>query len=357
MSMKNLQTGAEDVTWNLTDLYSSEQELETEMSEIEVEAEKFAAQYRGHVDSLTAGELSDSLHSFEGLQDRLGRALTYVFLNWCTNTEDAERGALLQRIKEQGTLIGQAILFYEIELIQMDESRAIQLLSSPELDGFRHYLEVLRLRQQHILSEPEEKILAEKSVTGTEAWSRFFDETLGRTRFSFGGKEITEQEILSKLHDSQRSTRRDAALSFTVGLRGQLKNLTYIFNTVLAEKSSDDRLRKYKHWLSSRNLSNEITDEAVDALISSVVRRYDLVARFYNLKKRILGLDQLKDFDRYAPVGETDHHYTWEEARDLVLEAYSSFHSEMGNIASTFFQEREAAHSVIERYRRYTRTS
>ena len=340
MTKKSLQTGAEEVKWDLSDLYSNAESLDKEVVEIDAEADEFAETYRGRINLLNAEELAESLRSFEKLQDRIGRAFTYVFLNWCTNTDDSERGALMQRIREQGTLIGQKVLFYEIELIQMEEARADQLLRSPELDKFRHYLEILRLRQEHILSEPEEKILSEKSVTGPEAWNRFFDETLGRARFCFRGEELTEQEVLSKLYDAERNVRKDAADSFTAGLQKELKSLAYIFNTILAEKASDDRLRKYEHWLASRNLSNEITDEAVEALITSVTNRYDLVARFYTLKKKILGLDELRDFDRYAPVGEADCQYKWEEARNLVLESYSSFHPHMGAIASDFFEHK-----------------
>ena len=326
--------------WDLTDLYSDHESLEREIAEVDSEANEFARIYRGKVDSLNAEELADSLSLFEKLQDRMGRAFTYVFLNWCTNTDDSERGALMQKIREQGTLIGQKVLFYEIELIQLEDNKAAKLLSSRELDSFRHFLEILRLRKKHILSEPEEKILAEKSVTGPEAWNRFFDETLGRARFSFRGKELTEQEILAKLYDAERNVRKDAADSFTEGLRKQIKSLTFVFNTILAEKASDDRLRSYDHWLASRNLSNEISDEAVDALISSVTDRYDLVARFYRLKKRILGLDELHDFDRYAPVGEADNQFKWEDAKRLVLEAYTAFHPQMGTIANDFFERR-----------------
>jgi oligoendopeptidase F len=337
MSNRNSQTGAEGIQWDLSDLYSDPGILEKAVEGTSAEVDDFAKTYKGRVASLGAAHLAESLRQFELLQDKLGRAFTYVFLNWCTNTEDSERGALLQRVREQGNLIAQKILFYEIELIQMEDAKASQLLASSELAHFKHFLEVLRLKQKHVLTEPEEKILSEKAVTGPEAWNRFFDETLGRTRFDFRGEELTEQEILSKLYDADREVRKDAAGSFTSGLHTQLKSLTYIFNTILAEKASDDRLRNYDHWLASRNLSNEISDEAVEALINSVTKRYDLVGRFYSLKKRILGLDELHDFDRYAPVGGPEDLYQWEHTKSLVLEAYSSFHTKMGSIASKFF--------------------
>jgi oligoendopeptidase F len=114
--------------------------------------------------------------------------------------------------------------------------------------------------------------------------------------------------------------------------------LTYIFNTILAEKASNDRLRNFPHWLSSRNLSNEVADETVNALIEAVTSRYDLVARFYALKRRLLGLDELYDYDRYAPVGEADTRYDWDDARDLVQRSYANFHPELGSIVNFFFE-------------------
>lgn len=347
MKKQNSQTGAEDVKWDLSDLYSDSESLAKDMEEIAAEADEFAETYRGKIAKLAAAQLAEALRRFEMLQDRLGRAFTYAFLNWCTDTEDSDRGALMQRIREQGTLISQKILFFEIELIQLDDVRASQLLASTELAGFKHFLEILRLRQKHILTEPEERILSEKSVTGPEAWTRFFDETLGRTRFDFRGEEFTEQEILSRLYDAERDVRRDAAQSFTAGLRPQLKNLAYIFNTILAEKASDDRLRNYDHWLASRNLSNEIADEAVEALISSVTAHYSLVSRFYNLKKKILGLDELHDYDRYAPVAGADDLYHWDRAKELVLEAYTAFHPQMGAVADDFFRYRWIDAAVV----------
>ena len=324
----------------MSDLYTDVQQLEQEITALDSEVDGFAKKYRGQVGSLSPAELLQSLQAFEALQDRMGRAFTYVFLNWCTRTEDPASGALLQKVREDGNRIGQKMLFYEIELIQLEAEKATGLLQSPEIAHYKHFLETLRLRKKHILSEAEEKILAEKSVTGPEAWNRFFDETLGRARFTYRGKELTEQEVLARLYDSDRENRKDAAASFTSGLQEEVKTLAYVFNTILAEKASDDRLRKYTHWLESRNLSNEIADEAVETLIDSVTRRYDLVARFYNLKKRILGLEELVDFDRYAPVGEAKHTFHWDEARELVLDSYSTFHPRMGQIAGYFFEKR-----------------
>ena len=334
------RTGAEKVRWDLSDLYSNVDELRQDLAHVEREAEAFAQKYRGTLKQATAAVWREALEAFEALHERLGRAYTYAYLYWSTDTTDPQRGALLQEVRERYTAITQQMLFFELEWVLLPDEQAEALLSRQELAAYRHYLELQRRYRPHVLSEPEEKIMAEKAVTGRSAWNRLFDETLGAARFPFREEELSEQEILAKLHDPDRDVRRDAALGFTEGLEKHLRTLTFVFNTVLADKATDDRIRKYRHWLESRNMANEITDEAVQALVDAVTSRYDLVARFYTLKRRLLGYDVLYDYDRYAPIGEAATTYTWEEARDLVLEAYESFHPEMARIASLFFERK-----------------
>lgn len=336
----DFHTGAEDVAWNLADLYPSEAELEPDLDRADGDADSFASRCRGQVEALSSAHLAEALGEYERLHNRMDRAYTYAFLNWCSDTNSAATGALLQKVQEQYTRIGQKILFFELELLQIPEERMAELINDSILSGYRHYLETLQLRKNHVLTEPEEKVVAEKSVTGINAWVRYFDETLSDARFDFKGKQLTEQQVLSKLYDANRDTRREAALSMTAGLRRHLRSITYVFNTVLNDKASEDRMRGYAHWLTSRNLSNEISDQSVDALIEAVTSRYDLVSRYYTLKRRQLGLDQMFDYDRYAPVAENPRRFTWSEAQELVQASYQKFHPQAGEIAARFFEER-----------------
>ena len=338
--MKSTETGAEHVHWDLTDLYESADILRSDLEDAEKEAANFAHQYRGTIASLAPGQFADALHTYEELLDRVGRAYTYAYLNWSTDTEDPQRGALLQHVRERYSRINQDLLFLEVEWSQLEDARADEMLEHSDLAWLKHYLELLRLRRRHILSEAEERIISEKSVTGRSAWNRYFDEVLGAARYELDGDRLTQQQILAMLHESDRDLRRRAALSFTEGLQGDHRHLTYISNTILADKASDDRLRGYDTWLSSRNLDNEVSDETVDALINAVTSRYDIVARYYRLKQRILGLDEMHDYDRYAPVGEADRHYSWDEAREVVLASYGDFHPRMAEIAGYFFDRK-----------------
>jgi oligoendopeptidase F len=333
-------TGAEDVRWTLDDLYPDTAALDADLAAADAGAERFAEAYRGRLSDLEPTSLAEAMETLEGIHDRLGRASTYAYLRWSTNTEDAARGALLQRVREATTQTGQRLIFFDVEWAKLDDETAARFLSAEALAPYRHYLELQRLQREHILSEGEERVLSEKAVTGRAAWNRFFDETLGAARFELRGESLTEQAVLSKLHAPDRSLRRDAALALTEGLERLSRPLTYVFNTVLADKASTDRLRHYDHWLASRNLSNEISDDAVEALVDAVTGRYDLSERFYRLKRRLLSVDELMDYDRYAPIGEAERRYGWDEARATVLDAYDAFHPRMGEIALEFFEGR-----------------
>ena len=335
---KAKKTGAEKVHWNLDDLYSDAKALEEDLRQIDSAAEAFEKRYRDRVSTLDASGLAQALKEFETVHEGLGRAYTYAYLNWSTNEESADRGALLQKVRETGTQIQQKVLFFELEWVEIEDEAVKKLFKSPKLDPYRHYLEIERLRKPHVLGEPEEKILSEKSVTGRQAWNRLFDEILAAARFSFNDQQLTEQEVLAKLYGAEREVRKLAAQSLTDGLQQHLRELTFIFNIILADKTSDDRLRNYPHWISSRNLANEVSAETVQSLIEAVSGRYDLVARYYNLKKKLLGLDKMYDYDRYAPLEKVEVFCPWERARDTVLKAFGSFHPVMESVAKDFFE-------------------
>lgn len=333
------RTGSETVRWTLSDLYPDAAALEADLAGALEEAGSFSEDYHGRLHELDAAGWAGALSRFAALHDRLGRAFTYAYLHWSTNTIDPERGKLLQSVRERYTEAEKQLLFLELEWIGLADESADTIIRSEEIRPYRHYLEVLRTRAKHVLTEPEEKILAEKAVTGRAAWNRLFDQTLGAATFSVNGESLSEQEVLARMHDADREKRRAAALGFTDGLQTHLRTLTFIFNTMLADKSSDDRLRRYPHWLASRNLANEVSDDVVQALVEAVSGRFDLSTRYYALKRRLLGLDEMFDYDRYAPLPESDSFFEWTDAKRIVLDAYHAFHPEMGRIAGRFFDE------------------
>ncbi len=337
-----IPTGAEDVAWDLTDLYAGmdDPQLNADLDAADAEAAALDAAYRGRIAALSAAELAALLTRYEALLERAYKASSFASLNWTQNTEDPARGALLQRVTEREAQLNQKLVFLELELAHTPDDVAAGWLAAPALARYRHWLEVVRLYRPYLLSEPEEKILSEKAVTGRNAWQRFFDEIHAAARYELDGEKLSRDQVLSKLYLPDRALRQRAAAAVTAGLRELRRTSTYIFNTILADKASDDRLRKYPTWLSARNLANQVDDKTVEALINAVTSRYDIVARYYRLKRRLLGLDELFDYDRYAPLPAADRHFSWEEARELVLDAYGQFHPRLAEIAGWFFERR-----------------
>jgi oligoendopeptidase F len=336
------EAGAQGITWNLDDLVAppAETRIDAALAEAERRIDGFAARYRGRVAGLSGREMRDLLLQYEGILEQVGAAESFASLSWSTQSDDPARGALLQKVMERQSRLSQKSVFLDIEWANVPDEPARALIDDPLLSRWRHWLVISRRYKPHLLSEPEEKILSEKSVTGRNAWSRFFDETLAGTLYEWEGGMVPQEVILRQMYLPDRATRRSAAASLTKGLRGLQRATTYVTNTLLADKSSDDRLRRYPGWISARNMDNQVDDATVDALAGAVTSRYDIVARYYRLKKRLLGLPELFDYDRYAPLPVKERRFTWSEARDTVLAAYGRFHPRMAEVASLFFDKR-----------------
>ncbi len=342
MTEKKNTYGAGDIYWDLSDLYDSinSKELKGDKQRVVQLAEEFATKYRTRVEVLTPAEFSTALEELETIYDIIGRMNSYAYLIWSTNTADSNYGKLVAELTELSSEVQQKLVFFDVEWLAIDEEEAAHMIQDNALLHYRHYLETSRRFKPYILEEKQEQIMTAKSVTSREAWVRFFDETMGAARFDLDGETLTEQEVLSKLHESDRDLRKRAAESLTTTFKNMSRPLTYIFNTILADKSTNDKLRGYPSWISSRNLSNEIDDETVETLVNSVTGQYDVVQRFYKLKCDLLGYDKMYDYDRYAPILETKTRIQWDEAKSTVLESYSGFHPEMGRIAGEFFENK-----------------
>ncbi|MEX0823649.1 MAG: M3 family oligoendopeptidase [Balneolaceae bacterium] len=339
---KKENSGAENIHWDLTDLYNSpdDPQLKSDKNNLHKKADKFAKKYRGRVAQLNAKEYAEALEEYEKLIGKAHKIGSYAHLVWSVNTEDPVLGKLLQEASEMGSELSQKLVFFDVEWYKLSDEQASKLIESDELKKWKHYLEVNRLYKEHTLSEEAEQVMSAKSVTGRAAWNRYFDETLGAARFQLDGESLTEQQVLSKLHNPDRELRQKAHTSLTETFKDHSRTLTFIFNTILADKYTNDKLRKYESWIDSRNLSNQTDSETVNTLIHSVTDHYHLVQRYYNLKKRLLGVDELFDYDRYAPIAKTTQKVKWSEAKEIVLDAYSDFHPEMGNITSEFFEKK-----------------
>lgn len=331
---------AEEVVWRLEDLYlgPDDAQIETDKSWCREQGERFALMYKGKVASLGPSELLAAIRQLEDFQERAQKLYSFAYLFFAVQTQNPRAGSLFQSMQEFYSLLHRDVLFFELEWTQLEDAQARQSMDHPDLAPYRHYLESVRRYKPHLLSEAEERVLAEKEPIGASAWNTLFDKVLSQLRF--GERERTESEVLSDLYHANREVRQAAAGELTEGLSGVLHILTHIFNTILLDKAINDRMRKYPHWLRARNLGNEADDKMVEALIAAASSRYDLVQRYYSLKRRLLGYDELFDYDRYAPLpGLSENVFSWEESKKIVLAAYEDFSPRMAEIVRKFFDE------------------
>jgi oligoendopeptidase F len=332
----------EQTAWDLSPLVdgAGDEGARAQLAEALERARAFAGLHAGKVTQIDAPTLEEAMRELAAIQELAGRAGTYAGLCFSVDTSDPAAGALLQEVQERSTEIETTLLFFELEWASLCDEHADALLADDCLSFCAHHLSNVRRYREHLLSEPEEKILAEKSVTGASAWSRLFDELTSAIEVGVDGETVALDVALSRLALPDRDLRRTTAEAVTEALAPGLRTRAFLFNTLLADKATDDRLRRYPNWLASRNLSNEATDESVAALVEAVRARYELARRWYRLKAQLLGVDRLADYDRMAAVTEDEVTYSFAEAREIVLDCYSSFSPELGAAAKGFFDGR-----------------
>jgi oligoendopeptidase F len=335
-------TGAENVIWDLSVFYSGVDDpiMESDMQALSVGFDDLAARYKGKVATLNARQMAGALEEMIAAYDKAGRIASFAGLLYSTDTTNPQYGALLQKITEWDSAQDQKMVFFDLEWNNADEGHVEELLADEAVAKYRHYLEAKRRFKPYQLSEEVEQVLIDKSVTGRNAWTRFFTQIMGALRFEYDGQSLNQSQILAKMYDPNRETRRKAADSVTAALKSKSMELTYVFNVLAADKASDDTRRKYPSWISARNLSNKAPDMVVEALIKAVTSNYDIVVQHYHLKRRMLGLDELTDYDRYAPLPfRSETEYTWDEARALVSRSFTQFSPRIGQITERFFNE------------------
>ena len=280
--------------WDLEPLVEGEGQegVERRLSDALMRASSFAERHAGKLGELSSMQLRDAMGELASIYELVARAGYYAALRFSTDTADPANGALLQRVQEQETAIQTTLLFFELEWAALADERAEELLAGEGLEFCAHHLRNVRRYREHLLSEPEEKILTEKSLTGASAWSRLFEELTSAIEVTLPGtgdgegEQVALDVALSRLSLADREVRRTTAEAVTAALAPGLRTRAFLFNTLLADKATDDRLRSYPHWLAARNLANEASDESVQALIEAVRSRYEIPRRWYRTAAR-----------------------------------------------------------------------
>lgn len=340
-------SSADGVAWDLDDLYlgADDPRIDWDLEISLARAQAFETAYRGKIEpGPSPALLLAALTELEALCEQLDRPGTFAGLRHSAKTDDPARGALLARTRERRTEANRHLIFFDLEWVKVGDEAAEALIAAPELARYRHYLTKTRAYRPHLLSEAEEKILEEKDVTGRAAFVRLFDETTSALLCPFEQQDgsvsrLSVQQALARLYEPDRDVRRRGALALTAALKENARLITYVFNTVVLDHKSNGTLRRFAGPMEPRHLANEIRGEVVDALMTAAERHHPTVQRYYTLKGRLLGLDQLEDYDRYAPLFDDLPACDWPTARRTVTESYERFSPRAGAIVREFFEK------------------
>ncbi len=329
--------------WDLRDLYPAPDSpaLAADLDRAEQAAKAFELGHAGKLAALPGRTLAAAIGEYEAVEEILGRVMSYAQLLFSGDSTDAVLGKFYQSMSERVTAISSHLLFFTLELNRIDDAVLESRLADPDLARYRPWLRDLRVFRPHQLDDTLEKLLHEKEVTGRQAWSRLFDETIAGLRVQIGDESLTVSDALNRLSDTDRSRREAAGHAIGATFAANARLFALITNTLIKDKEIIDTWRRYPTPGSYRNRSNMVEDEVVQALVTAVTSDYPRLShRYYSMKARWLGLEKLQHWDRNAPLpGDVDRTIPWDEAQSRVLGAYGAFSPELAKVGQSFFDK------------------
>lgn len=331
-------------SWNLQDLYNGikDPKIQQDIQRLETEVVTFSSQYEGQLTTLNALQFAKSLSTYEQISMDLAKLYTYGYLLFAENSSIADHTNFFQSIKETVNALSVKLIFFTLEINDLpEETIGKHMQESTAVGKYKPWLHNVRITKPYSLPKDMEKILHEKDIASCSNWQRLFDETFGALTVDLQGEQKSISETLNMLSAANGATREAAAHGFARVLQQNINLFSLIYNTIIKDKEIEDRWRKYPTPISSRNIENQVEDHVVQTLIATVKQDYpNLSHRYYGLKAKWLGQRKLAYWDRNAPLpGEEEQTISWEEARDIVLQAYQEFSPEMAKIAKMFFDK------------------
>ena len=339
---------AEGIRWDLSDLYAAHDDprIDLTIKDCHARAERFADRFRALMqdrETLTAGSLLQGLRELEIIYESLGRVGSYAGLLYAADTAKPEYQDLTQRVEQRSTEVRNLLLFFELEWLKFDDTIASRLMADPTLEAYRHYLISLRRYRPHTLTELEEKVINDRDNTGRNAFGRLFSEITSSLTFAFekqGEKaDLNLSQILSLLHEPDRALRQSAMDTLYKGLSQHGQVLTFIYDTLIQDQLTMDRLRSYPDPMAQRHLFNEIDGAAVKTMMAVVEENYGLAHDYFRLKAKLLKLPRLALYDQYAPAGKEVKPFPYQQARQVILAAFDAFDPKFRQIAAEFFDK------------------
>jgi len=343
----NASSGSDELgnlpVWDLTDLYASDDapELSRDLDWLEQECTAFAADYQGKLADLDAAGLLNCVLRNEKINSIAGRIMSYAGLRYYQLTTDSDRTKFMSDMQEKITIFTTPLVFFTLEINRIeDEALDAHFAANADLARYKPVFDRIRAMKPYQLADELERFLHDLGVL-VDAWERLFDETIAGLTFQVEGQELNIEGTLSLLTEQDRSKREAASRELARVFQANVKTFARVHNTQSKEKEIMDRWRGMPTPQTGRHLSNDVEPEVVEALREAVVAAYPKLShRYYELKRKWLGLDRMQVWDRNAPLPMEDSRVVdWAQAEKTVMEAYEAFDPRMGELAAPFFSK------------------
>jgi oligoendopeptidase F len=333
--------------WSLADLYTAPDapEVARDIDAAAAAAQRMKERYQGKLTKLGSdgAALASAIEEFEQLVETMGKLGSFAGLYYAANQADPDRAKFYGDISEKLTAISTDIIFFDLELNQIDEPVMAEALKDPKLARYKPWIDNVRKEKPYQLEQKLEELFHEKGQTSSAAWTRLFSETMTALRFPIAGEPepLTLEPVLNLLSDPAEEKRKAAAEALAAVFKENVRLFTLITNTLAKDKEISDRWRGFKDVADSRHLANRVEAPVVDALVESVHDSYPKLShRYYAMKAKWLGKERLPHWDRNAPLPDKpDKIFAWPEAQQIVLGAFAGFAPEMAGIAKEFFDK------------------
>ena len=346
MKQKNYQNLTKNTlgklpVWNLKDLYESPKakNLNNDLNQLRRITKKFEKKYTYKITKLSPSQLLKAIIELENIDIKIDKIMSYAHLLVAEDGNNEKNKIFYQQMQEQITNIASSIVFFSLELNEVSNAKLNKIYADKKLEPYKNWIKNIRKFKPYQLDVKTEKLLQEKSITSRSAWVRLFDDTIASLKFPFKGKNLSSAEIFNFLSDKKESNRKKSAEVVSAVLKDNISLFTSITNNLAKDKSINDKWRGLPNPVSSRNLSNVVEDEVVEALTETIKENYPKIAhRYYKIKSKWLKKKSLMYWDRNAPLPfQSQSIYSWKDARQIVTNAYSNFDKRAGNIVNKFF--------------------
>ncbi|PRY94745.1 oligoendopeptidase F [Hasllibacter halocynthiae] len=329
--------------WDLGTLYDGPEDprIKADFERAETECASFATDYEGRLASLDSGGMLECVRRYEGIDLMAGRLMSFFGLRYYQHTTDAARAKAMSDAQDRITEATKPLVFFSLEMNEIPDGDYERTFTTGDLARYKPVFDRMRAMKPHQLSDELERFLHDASTVGASAWNKLFDETIAGLLFEVDGEEMGIEATLNLLTDPDRDRREAAARAVAEVLKANEKTFARVHNTLAKQKEVEDRWRRFDGPMASRHLANDVEPEVVEALRDAVVKAYPRLShRYYEMKRKWLGLDKLQVWDRNAPLPmEDDRLVPWDEAKATVMGAYGGFDTRMADLARPFFTE------------------